>query len=409
MIKVCSSQEPRIPQNAMLIAINNQNIDDILEYRFYNDQSKTRCLLFEYQGKKTELVFGANREITIQLDAPVYRHCKNDCDFCFIRGLPQGMRKELYFRDDDYRLSFMFGNFLSLTNISPDDIKRIARLRLSPLYISVHSTNPELRKKLFKNDRAGLIMEQLRSLIDNNIKLHCQIVVIPGLNDGVELIKTINDLSELHPVLSSIGIVPVGRTKYLKNTPALSRYQAKEIIASVMNLHKIFKTKYHRGLVYLADEFFINTQTNLPTEEYYDDFPQYENGIGIARSFLSEVERLITKRKIHGHYLFLTGVLALPIIRELKIKLQNLGCIKDNIVIDSITNNFFGTSVTVSGLLSAEDFIAALKRINAPYNKIFLPPNCTNDSNQFLDSVPIEDERIIVAPKNLEDLVQCLQ
>ncbi|MGB3342214.1 MAG: DUF512 domain-containing protein [bacterium] len=409
MIKVCSSNEPGIPENAMLIAINNQNIDDILEYRFYNDQSKARHLLLEYHGEKTELVFEPDRDITIQLDDPIYRQCNNNCDFCFINGLPQDMRKELYFRDDDYRLSFMFGNFLSLTNVNDADIKRIVRLKLSPLYISVHSTDPELRKKLFKNEKAGLIMEQLRSLIDNNIKLHCQIVVIPGINDGADLIKTIDDLSGLYPGISSIGIVPVGRTKYLKNTPALSPSQTKEIIASAADLHEIFRKKYNRGLVYIADEFFINTQTDLPAEEYYDDFPQYENGIGIARSFLSEVERLNTKRKIHGHYLFLTGVLALPIIRELKMKLQKLGCIEDNIVIDSITNNFFGPSVTVSGLLSAEDFTAALKKIETPYDKIFLPPNCTNDSNQFLDSIPIEDERIMVAPKNLEDFLQCLR
>ena len=393
----------------MLIRINSHNINDILEYRFYNDRSKTRHLLFEYEGKKTELVFEPDQEITIQLDDPVYRQCENDCDFCFIRGLPKGMRKELYFRDDDYRLSFMFGNFLSLTNISPDDIKRIARLKLSPLYVSVHTTDPELRKKLFKNKKAGLISEQLRSLIDNDIKLHCQIVVIPGINDGADLIKTINDLSELHPGILSIGIVPVGMTRYLKNITTLSTHRAKEIIDQVMNLHKIFNNKYHRGLVYLADEFFINTQINIPQQDYYDDFPQYENGIGMARSFLTEIERIDTTRKIHGRYLFLTGTLALPIIKQLKAKLQELGCIKDNIIIDPVTNNFFGDSVTVSGLLGASDFTATLEKTSTPYDKIFLPPNCTNNSQQFIDNMLIDDKRVIIAPNNLKDLIRCLQ
>lgn len=393
----------------MLIAINNQNIDDILEYRFYNDHSKTRRILFEYNGKKTELVFEPDRNITIQLDDPVYKECDNNCDFCFIRGLPQGMRKELYFRDDDYRLSFMFGNFLSLTNVDADDIKRISRLNLSPLYISVHSTDPVLRKKLFKNDRAGLILEQLCSLIDNNIKLHCQIVVIPGLNDGANLIKTINDLSRLHPGVSSIGIVPVGRTKYIKDITGLSNHQAKEIITGIMDLHKTFRKKYHRGMVYLADELFIDTQTDIPEEDYYDDFPQYENGIGMARSFLSDIERLNTKRKIQGRYLFLTGVMALPVIKKLKVKLQKLGCVKDNIIIEPVTNNFFGASVTASGLLGAQDITTTLRKIDASYDKIFLPPNCTNDSNQFIDGILIHDRRVMIAPMNLEDFLQCLQ
>ena len=178
----------------MLIAINDQDIEDILEYRFYNDRSKTRHLLFEYQGKKTELVFDPDQDISIELDDPKYRQCENDCSFCFLKGLPQGLRQELYFRDDDYRLSFMFGNFLSLTNIDQADIQRIARLKLSPLYISVHTTDSELRKKIFKNEKAGSILKQLRSLIENNIKIHCQIVVIPGFNDGKHLMKTIDDL-----------------------------------------------------------------------------------------------------------------------------------------------------------------------------------------------------------------------
>jgi NifB/MoaA-like Fe-S oxidoreductase len=266
-----------------------------------------------------------------------------------------------------------------------------------------------LRKKLFKNDRAGLILEQLCSLIDNNIKLHCQIVVIPGLNDGANLIKTINDLSRLHPGVSSIGIVPVGRTKYIKDITGLSNHQAKEIITGIMDLHKTFRKKYHRGMVYLADEFFIDTQTDIPEEDYYDDFPQYENGIGMARSFLSDIERLNTKRKIQGRYLFLTGVMALPVIKKLKVKLQKLGCVKDNIIIEPVTNNFFGASVTASGLLGAQDITTTLRKIDASYDKIFLPPNCTNDSNQFIDGILIHDRRVMIAPMNLEDFLQCLQ
>ena len=409
MIKVCSSKEPRIPDNAMLIAINDQDIEDILEYRFYNDRSKTRHLLFEYQGKKTELVFDPDQDISIELDDPKYRQCENDCSFCFLKGLPQGLRQELYFRDDDYRLSFMFGNFLSLTNIDQADIQRIARLKLSPLYISVHTTDSELRKKIFKNEKAGSILKQLRSLIENNIKIHCQIVVIPGFNDGKHLMKTIDDLGLLYPGVLSIGIVPVGRTKYLKGISGVSVHQSHEIIKKMMSFHNAFRKKYGHGLVYLADEFFINTKSTLPSEQYYDDFPQMENGIGMARSLISEIDRLDNRRKIHGHYLFLTGVLALPIIKQLKEKLQKLGRIKDNITVKSIANSFFGASVTVSGLLTGQDCIRALRQADPIYDKIFLPPNCTNDSNQFLDGVSVEDKRVVVAPANIKDLIECLQ
>lgn len=409
MIRVCYSGEPNIPKSAMLIAINNQNIEDILEYRFYNDLTKTRHLVFEHKGKKTELVFEPNKEIPIELEYPVYKHCENDCDFCFIKGLPNGMRKELYFRDDDYRLSFMFGNFLSLTNINKEDIKRIARLRLSPLYISVHTTDPELRKNLFKHKKAELIKEQLWSLVNNNIKLHCQIVVIPGINDGENLVSTITDLAELYPGIVSIGIVPVGRTKYSDTIPALSQTYMKKIIKKVTDLYRIFKKKYHCGLVYIADEFFIKTGTDIPPVDYYDDFPQYENGIGMARSFLNDIASLNTKRKIRGRYLFMTGVLATPIVNELKVRLQKLGCITDNIIICPVSNEFFGPSVTVSGLLSAQDFSTALSKVSTKYDKIILPPNCINDSKQFIDNQYLEEDRVIIAPNNMKDLLSCLQ
>ena len=409
MIKVCSSEEPGIPANALLIAINDQRIDDILEYRFYNDQSKTRRVLIEHAGNKTEIVFEPDKTISIQLEYPVYKECENNCDFCFIKGLPPGLRKELYFRDDDYRLSFMFGNFLSLTNIDEKDIQRIARLKLSPLYISVHSTDPELRKKLFKNERAGSIMEQLLSLIDNNIKLHCQVVVIPGVNDGANLIKTITELGKLYPGIASIGIVPVGKTRYTNGIPSVSQNQAKIIIHATQELHNTYRKKYKQGLVYLADEFFIKANMPIPETEYYDDFPQYENGIGITRTFLSEIDKLDLKRRIRGRYLFLTGFLAFSFVNELKAKLQTLGCIDENLVVAAVPNSFLGRSVTVSGLLGARDFTEALSRINGKYDRIILPPNCVNDSNQFIDDQTLNDTRVIIAPQSLKELLAWLQ
>lgn len=409
MIKVCASEEPSIPANSLLIAINDQRIDDILEYRFYNDQSRVRRVLIEHEGDKTEVIFEPDKAISIKLENPVYKECENNCDFCFINGLPPGLRKELYFRDDDYRLSFMFGHFLSLTNIDKKDIQRIARLRLSPLYVSVHATDPQLRKKLFKHERATLIMEQLCSLIDHDIKIHCQVVVIPGVNDGANLIKTITDLGALYPGIASIGIVPVGKTKHADKIPSVSQNQAKIIIHATQELHNTYRKKYGQGLVYLADELFIKANMLIPETEYYDNFPQYENGIGITRTFLSEIDKLDLKRKIHGRYLFLTGFLALPFVNELKVKLQALGCIDDNITVLPVSNLFLGRSVTVSGLLGAEDFTEALSRINGKYDRIILPRNCVNDSKQFIDNQSLQDTRVIIAPQSLKELLTWLQ
>ncbi len=409
MIKVCASKEPSIPANSLLIAINDQRIDDILEYRFYNDRSRVRRVLIEHEGDKTEVIFEPDKTISIELENPVYKECENNCDFCFINGLPPGLRKELYFRDDDYRLSFMFGNFLSLTNIDEKDIQRIARLRLSPLYVSVHTTDPKLRKKLFKHERAAFIMEQLCSLIDNDIRIHCQIVVIPEVNDGAHLIKTITDLGALYPGIASIGIVPVGKTRHTDKIPSVSQTQAKVIIHAIQELHNTYRKKHKQGLVYLADEFFIKANMPIPETEYYDDFPQYENGIGITRAFLSEIEKVNIKRKIHGRYLFLTGFSALPFVNELKAKLQTLGCIDDNITVLPVSNLFLGRSVTVSVLLGAEDFTEALSRINGKYDRITLPPNCVNDSKQFIDNQTLNDTRVIIAPQSLKELLTWLQ
>ena len=233
MVRIIHSDDARIPNSARLLSINNHKIDDFLEYQFYNDITNTRKILIENKGVKKEVVFEPDEKIAIELEEPVYRQCENNCDFCFINGLPKGLRKKLYFKDDDYRLSFLLGNFLSLTNISKHDIQRIGRLKLSPLYVSVHTTDAELRRRLFKNDKAGLIMQYLSSLIDNNIKIHCQIVVIPHITDGANLIKTITDLSTLYPGVSSIGVVPVGRTKYANNIPMVSEKLAQKTIGLV--------------------------------------------------------------------------------------------------------------------------------------------------------------------------------
>lgn len=410
MVKVAYSREKKIPNSTLLLSINNQKIDDFLEYQFYNDITNTRKILIENKGVKKEVVFEPDEKIAIELEEPVYRQCENNCDFCFINGLPKGLRKKLYFKDDDYRLSFLLGNFLSLTNISKHDIQRIGRLKLSPLYVSVHTTDPELRRRLFKNDKAGLIMQHLSSLIDNNIKIHCQIVVIPHITDDANLIKTITDLSTLYPGVSSIGVVPVGRTKYVNNIPMVSEKLAQKTIGLVDRFHKKFRKKYKTGMVYLADEFYIKAGLPIPETQYYDDFTQHENGIGMVKKFINEIKALNNTKKIKGKFLILTGRLALPFLEQLKRRLEKLRCIENgNIDVLAVDNRFFGNSVTVSGLISGADFALTISKCKKKYDHIILPPNCVNDSGKFIDSKAINDKRIIISPHTIKELLKCLQ
>lgn len=410
MVRIAYSREKKIPNSTLLLSINDQKIDDFLEYQFYNDMTNTRKILIENKGVKKEVVFEPDEKIAIELEEPVYRQCKNDCDFCFINGLPKGLRKKLYFRDDDYRLSFLIGNFLSLTNISKYDIQRIGRLKLSPLYVSVHTTDPKLRRRIFKNDKAGLIMQHLSSLIDNNINIHCQIVVIPGVTDGVNLFKTITDLSTLYPGISSLGVVPVGKTKHINSIPMVSRKLAQKTISLVEEFHKKFRKKYKTGMVYLADEFYIKAGLPIPEAQYYGDFPQYENGIGMARKFINEIKALNNTKKIKGKFLILTGRLALPFLEQLKRKLEKLRCIENgNIDVLAVDNLFFGNSVTVSGLISGADFVRTISKCEKKYDRIILPPTCVNDSGRFIDDKTINDNRIIVSPHNIKELIKCLQ
>jgi NifB/MoaA-like Fe-S oxidoreductase len=253
-------------------------------------------------------------------------------------------------------------------------------------------------------------MNQLRSLIDNNIRLHCQIVLIPGVIDGTDIIKTITDLGRLYPGVASIGVVPVGKTKYLRGISLVSRKLARNTIGLVETLHKKFRQKYKKGIVYCADEFYIKAGFPIPETSYYDDFPQHENGIGIVRLFIDEIKGLNRIKKMKGEFLILVGISALPFLNMLKMKLTQLGCIdNNNIKIKGVENSFFGNSVTVSGLIGAHDFTRTISGQDKTYDHIILPPNCVNDSAEFIDDKTIDDKRVLISPDSVKELLQCLQ
>lgn len=403
---VIDSNDSRFPARSRILKINNHFINDIFDYQFYNDCSKPRRFLISIKDRQKTIFINPGEDVRLVLEDPGYKKCENNCDYCFIKGLPKGLRKELYFNDDDYRLSFLFGNFLSLTNLKDNDIKRIKELRLSPLYVSVHSTDPDLRTQLFKNKRAGLIMEQLKALCEGNIKVHCQIVVIPGITDGNNIIRTVNELARLYPNISSVGIVPVGKTKFFSSIPAVDKRLGLKIIDQAMKMHKKFKTRLKKGFVYLADEFFITSGTAIPEKEYYDDFCQYENGIGMVRQLLDEIKSLRPRNSIAGRFLFITGKLSYPYIEYLKEKLSSK---RLNIDVVPVPNRFFGDSVTVSGLLTGNDIDVTIKKLHKRYDRIVLPPNCVNDNGRFLDDYKFEKLEYLVSPYSIKELLLWLQ
>ncbi|MGB7055454.1 MAG: DUF512 domain-containing protein [bacterium] len=405
MVRIVASKDKRISIGSNISAINDQTIDDFLEFQFYNDISKTRCIQLKANGRSRTVIYKPRQEIAVTLKSPRYRQCTNHCDFCFINGLPKNLRKELYFRDDDYRLSFLFGNFLSLTNVNESDIARISRLRLSPLYVSVHTTNPKLRAKLFKNEQAAGILETMKKLIHSDVKIHCQIVVIPGITSGRSLVRTIEDLSQMHPGVQSIGIVPVGKTKNVKGIPSVTKRMAQSIIKIGHQFHKRFRKKYRTGLVYLADELYIKTGNPIPDRYYYDDLPQYENGIGMVRTLLKEIEQIKRIKGSKGRYLILTGVSAYPFLEIMKAKFE------PGIRVDvlPVKNEFFGPTVTVSGLLSGRDLKEKIKRLTTKYDRIILPLNCVNDTKRFLDDEVLSDRHVVIAPASIKELLKCLQ
>jgi putative radical SAM enzyme (TIGR03279 family) len=405
MVRVVASEDKRIPVGYNIATINDQPIEDFLEFQFYNDISKTRRMLIKSNGTSKSIVYKPHENIAVTIESPRYRQCTNNCDFCFINGLPANLRKELYFRDDDYRLSFLFGNFLSLTNIDQADIARIGRLRLSPLYVSVHTTDPKRRISLFKNKKAGIILETIKQIIDNDVKIHCQIVVIPGITSGRSLARTIKDLSQLYPGVASIGVVPVGKTKYIRGIQSVSKKLACSIIDFTQSLQNGFRKRYNRGLVYLADEFYIKAEHQIPDRRHYDDLPQYENGIGMVRSILDEISSIRKVKRTKKKYLLLTGKSAFPFMRILRARMQ------PNIKVDikAVKNDLFGNTVTVSGLLGARDMKRRIARLTTTYDRIFLPPDCINENHEFLDGGIIEDPRVMVAPGSIKELLKCLQ
>ena len=387
-----------IQPNDIIISINNHNINDIIDYKFYQANEILRIKIKRDGRSKTYLV---KREYSEDLGLEFYpikcHRCNCNCIFCFVDQMHPEARPSLKIKDDDYRFSFLFGNFISLTNISNSDYSRIINQRLSPLYISVHTTDDKLRKKMMRYRVKINIKERLKFLAKNGIQMHTQIVLIPEWNDGIELERTVFDLAELYPSVQSIAIVPVGLTKFREGLTPIKPVDAglaKRVISDSMKWREKLKQKYGTGLVTLADEFFLLAREKIPEEEYYDDFPQIENGVGMTRKFLDNWERIIDSLKLDRNIKsisIVTAELIYPIIKNLAIEFQKSHKIRINVI--KVKNEYLGETVTVTGLLSCSDVIKAIKE-NDCGDLIILPENMFNEDALTLDDKTIEDLRI---------------
>lgn len=384
-----------------LVALNGNEIMDVLDYRFFENSEKLTVEFINAKGKIKQKKLKKKEYDELGLEFETYlmdkKHsCRNKCIFCFIDQLPKGLRNSLYFKDDDSRLSFLFGNYITLTNITEHEVERIIKMHISPINISVHTTNPDLRVKMMNNKNAGKALDIIYRFDEAGIKLNCQLVLVPDYNDGEELKRSLKDLTSLENV-ECIAAVPVGLTRYREGLTEIKPFDKERAEKTVDILEKYSDytlEKYGERRVFAADEFYILAGRELPGVDYYEEFLQLENGVGLVPLLLNETEeaidnsdyKLTKKRKLT----IATGEGAYPFIKSIVDKVakkwDNLEC-----RVIPIKNNFFGGEITVAGLITATDILEQLKDKDLG-EELLIPSVMLRDGgDMFLDSVTLEE------------------
>ena len=409
----------------ILLSINGTQIEDVLDY-YYLLEGETITLQIEtkdHEFVECDVEKGEDEELGLSFEEEFmgkYRRCSNDCIFCFIDQMPKGMRDTLYFKDDDARLSFLSGNYITMTNMSEEDFQKIIRYRMSPINISVHTTNPELRVKMLKNKRAVNLMPRLKALKEAGIVMNTQIVLCKGVNDGEQLLRTVRELGELLPELQSVSVVPVGLTKFrqgLYPMEPFTKEDAGQVIDMLEALQPAYYEKYGVHFVHPSDEFYITAERELPEEERYDGYVQLDNGVGMMRLFLNQSEKKLAllreeeTRKTaksdgmglgaefadaddespapSGKLTLVTAKLSAGYISRVCRALEEIyPSLTINVAV--IENHFFGENITVTGLLTAQDVVAQLRGKDLG-KAVLLPRNMFKaDELITLDDVPLE-------------------
>ncbi len=378
-------------------SINGRKIRDYIDYLSEVSTSPRLELKVCHQDSENCRQIFIRREagspLGIEPEGIVYdglKRCCNNCIFCFVDQQPEKVRKSLTIKDDDYRFSFLQGSFITLTNLTSKDRQRIVRERLSPLYISVHTTNPDLRAEIMRSPEAAGIMEDLKFLAGSGISFHLQLVLIPGYNEKEELERTLNDLAGLEEAVLSLGIVPVGLTSHREGLPELESFtsrQAGQILDRIENWQKKNQDSWLASSIYPADEFFLITGSKIPDEEYYDDYPQLENGIGLTRllrnNYWRAREKYPESLSANKSLALVTGKLGSQALKPLTADLNEIPGLKLQVI--PVENRFLGEQVTVTGLLAGEDIIKTLQQKEISADLVILPEVIFNDEGLTLD------------------------
>ena len=398
------AEEMEITPGDALLEINGHKIEDIFDYQYYTQDEYIEILVRKPSGEEwlLEIDKGYDEDLGITFENGLmddYRSCHNKCIFCFIDQMPKGMRDTLYFKDDDSRLSFLQGNYVTLTNMSDEDVDRIIRYNLSPINVSFQTTNPELRCKMLNNRFAGQALEKAWKLAQAGIIMNGQIVLCKGVNDGAELDRSIRDLSAYLPNLESVSVVPVGLSKYrdgLYPLEPFTKEDAQDVLRIIHGWQNKIYPEYGTHFVHASDEWYILAEEELPQEEQYDGYLQLENGVGMLRLLLDEFAEAMEEDRINGrqvrakHITLATGRLAYRFIKQMAMQMEER---YEGLQIDviAIRNDFFGEMITVSGLLTGQDIMAQLKDRDLG-EKLLLPQNVLKSGEPvFLDDYTLDD------------------
>lgn len=387
-----------------LVAINGQKPRDLIDYRFLCADEVLDLEVLDAKGKthQVEIEKDYDEDLGLEFETALFDgliQCNNRCPFCFIDQQPPGKRQTLYLRDDDYRLSFLYGSYLTLTNMLPQEWERIAQLRLSPLYVSVHATEPDVRSRLLKNPRAGQILEHLRWFEAHRLQIHAQVVVCPGFNDGVHLERTLRDLIQFHagepPTVASVAVVPVGLTRFRPTEDELipvTPTKAQEVIAQVQSIQAECQRTLGSTCVWLADEWFLIAGQNLPPASHYEDYPQIGNGVGSIRQFLQEFEAAASDLPAQvTPARRLTWVVGNAVEHAFQPVIQRLNQVEGlTVQMAALRSDYWGQSITVTGLLTGQDLRQALQEQDLG-DGILLPSLMLKQGDTlFLDDVSVE-------------------
>ena len=390
------AEEIGIVPGTELVSVNGRPIQDFLDWEFLSAEDEIIVEARQPDGEEIEYEIARpeGESMGVALEPPNVRRCANRCEFCFIEGLPQGLRKNLYIRDDDYRLSFTYGNFATLSNVKERDIARILEYRLSPLYVSVHATNWEARKVLLNNPRVPNIVEQLTRLAEGGIQFHSQMVVVPGLNDGAILEESLNDLWNFGDAVLSAAVVPVGLTQFshLYTGEALSRAKSRELLAQVERWSERALRERGETWVFGSDELYLLAGVELPPAEHYGDFAQIENGIGAITSLRTRVaEGLEDLPRLEGMRIGIVTGKAMDSLMPVLLE-QLTQATGAEFVLIPMENSLFGPTITTAGLLVGADIERALSE-RSDLDIALIPAETINEDRIFLDDIVFDELR----------------